>query len=116
MLLILTPLYSWGQDSLDTRCYSKQELIVIANSNLERLNCLKNYQLLDSLVSIKDTIISNKDTQIEELTTSFKYVDSTNVTLTEELYNCREDLRIVRRNNKLHLYGTILLMTILCLL
>ena len=117
ILITLIPLYSLGQDTLDIKCYTKEELSIIARSNLERINCEENYAILLKTLTYKDSVLLMQSNHISELTTHIKSQDSILIYKHNSLYTCSEKLEKTKTNSRRYtVTSIILLIGILCLL
>ena len=106
-----------GQDTLNIKCYTKEELIIIARSNLERINCEENYAILLKTLTYKDSVLLMQSDHISELTTHIKNQDSILIHKHNSLYTCSEKLEKTKTNSRRYtVTSIILLIGILCLL
>jgi len=65
-MILWIPLYLWSQDD-GTRCYTREQREVIASHNIERLQCLDELEIVDSLLKDYEGSIAYRDLQINQL-------------------------------------------------
>lgn len=111
--MTLIPLYSWSQDSV--RCYDRNQREIIANHNIERLECLEQLHYADSIIADYKHVNNLNDSLIDKLNMSHKENKIIIEDLNNYIINNEKKIKSLKTQRAV-LVGTTITLLIICLL